>query len=279
MTEPLTPFRDLAGLAVYDADNLRAGHVFGVLTEADTGLVRFLDVDLEGEMRHVLVPIGHARLEPGLAEPRFRLRAVRLDDLRNIPSYDGQDGWRDAQYAGRLAAEYGRYFRGAHYYAHPAFDHHGLFAGPHPIVAESAARPTAELLRLTTSNYRVASHEPDVLGWNVTDANHALIGTTVDLLFDPQSEQVCYALLELPGDGRRLLPIGYLEIDESRKALRLPGLMAADVRALPAATDEPPARAQEQDLLDAIERALDARNPFLRIDFSDREIRSQQRTS
>ena len=274
---PLTPYGDLAGLAVNDADDLRAGHVYGVLTEAGTGLIRFLDVDLDGEARHVLVPIGHTRLESGPAEPRFRLRAVRLDDLRNIPSYDGDDRWQDTECASRLAAQYGRFFRGDHYYAHPAYDHSGLFAGPHPIVPEPSDRPPAPLQPLSASKYRTTRDELDVLDCDVTDTNNLVMGTAAEVLYDPQADEVRYVVLELAGHkGKRLLPIGYLEVDESRNAVHVPGLTIGDVTALPDLSGDGLTREQEQLALSSIERALDARNPFLRVDFSDREIRTQQ---
>src|SRR5687768_3262590 len=55
--DPLTAQQDLHGLAVHDADDLLTGHVFGLLCESDTGLIRFLDVELDGKNRHVLVPV------------------------------------------------------------------------------------------------------------------------------------------------------------------------------------------------------------------------------
>ncbi|MGH7471521.1 MAG: PRC-barrel domain-containing protein [Longimicrobiales bacterium] len=270
--EPLSPQPDLAGLAVHDADDLRVGRVFGVLADADHGLIRYLDVDLEGAQRHVLVPIGHARLQEGPFQPRLRLRAARLDDLRNVPTYDGDGRWRSAENARMLAALYGRFFRGDRYYAHPAYDHTTLYAGPHPVVLDDSTSPAVPLVSLAHSDYRVARDEPNVIGWTVTDALDAPVGRVVDLLFDPSSERVRYVVVEMEGCGLRLLPIGYLELAARQTKLLLPGLHAFDVENLPEFKGDALTGVEEKALLEQIELALDARNPFLRVAFSDRKI-------
>src|SRR6185436_17085823 len=76
MREPLHPSTDLNELPVYDSEQVPIGATFGVLCEADSGIVRFFDVSLEGRGRHVLIPVGHARVETHLGRMRLRLRAV-----------------------------------------------------------------------------------------------------------------------------------------------------------------------------------------------------------
>jgi hypothetical protein len=270
-SQPLAPYRDLAGLPVHDADDLRAGRVFGVLSDADVGLVRFLDIELEGDGRHVLVPVGHTRVEEGLDQCRLRLRAARLDDLRKIPAYDPDLPWNTVSYARELAALHGRFFRGDRYYAHPAYDHRGLYAGAHPIVVRDSIPPLTPLLSLDHSDYTVARNEPDVRGWPLIDANGESMGRVADLIFDPDAQHVRYIALKLEDESRRLLPIGYLQVDAGRAQLVMPGLTRADVSSLPKFTDELPTRSEESAVLEQIERALDARNPFLRVDYSDRQ--------
>jgi PRC-barrel domain protein len=269
--EPLVPYRDLAGMPVHDVTDLLAGRVYGVLGEADSGIVRFLDVNLIDDGTHVLIPIGHARLEQAPDQTRIRLRAARLEDLQTVPRFNVEDGWPGESYARELASLHGRFFRGDHYYAHPAYEHGALFAGPHPIVMASQAGPPAPLLLLARSDYGVARGEPNVLGFSVIDAQGSKFGQVDDLVFDPAAQQVRYAVVRL-GDGtRRLLPIGYLEL-QPESSLHLPGLTAADVSALPTFLGEPPTRVDEDGLRDRIERALDSRNPFLRVDFSGRQV-------
>ncbi len=273
---PLSPHRDLSGLAVHDADDLLAGHVFGVLSETEIGVIRFLDVELDGEGRHVLVPIGHARLEQPLGLPRLRLRAARLHDLRNIPSYHAGSAWNDQAVARELAGLYGRFFRGDRYYAHPAYDHRGLYAGPHPIILENGQEPAATRVSVAGGDYRSAEGHADPRGWAVLDAEDNEAGCTADLLVDPKTDQVRYAVIRLQDGSRRLLPIGYLQLDRDEHRLLLPGLTATELHALADFAGAVPTRSEEELLLDQIERALDARNPFLRVEFSDRQVMTEE---
>src|SRR5262245_36361526 len=202
--EPLVPYRDLAGTPVHDVTDLLAGRVYGVLGEADSGIVRFLDVNLIDDGTHVLIPIGHARLEQALDQTRIRLRAARLEDLHAVPRFNVEGGWPGAAYARELASLHGRFFRGDHYYAHPAYDHGSLFAGPHPIVVDSRTEAATPLLLLARSDYGVARSEPDMLGFRLIDADGSTIGRVEDLVFDPAAEQVRYVVVRL-GDGTRRL--------------------------------------------------------------------------
>jgi hypothetical protein len=241
------------------------------LTEASSGLIRFLDVQIDGTARHVLVPVGHARLELVLGQRRIRLRAAGIQDLENVPAYGGEVA--SAELARTVATAHSRLFRGARYYAHPAYDHRGLYAGVHPIVrAEDAPAGELALQRLTESgDFRLAEGEADIRGWPLLPAD-APCGRIRDLIIDGAQEQVRYVELELEDSSARLLPIGYLELDRERRQVLAPGLAAADIEALPAFAGLPLTRALELALLTELERALDARNPFLRVDFSGREI-------
>ncbi len=267
---------DLAGLAVHDAEDLLAGHVVGVLTEADTGLIRFIDVQLESDARHVLVPVGHSRLEQVVDRTRIRLRAAKLHDLEHVPAYDANTALTTG-YAREIAAEYGRFFRGDFYYAHPAYDHRGVFAGPHPIArtAPTAGPDTRELMPLRDSDFRIVAGESDVHGWAVVGSDGGAVGAVEDLLIDPNAERVRYLVIIATTGQRHALPIGYVELRETEEQIIVPGLTAVDVAALPALVGSL-SRADEEALLDRIERALDARNPFLRVDFSEREIATQE---
>ena len=270
-TEPLVAHADLAGLAVHDSNNLRVGHVYGVLTEAETGLVRFLEVEIDGSARHVLIPVGHARLEDVLDQKRIRLRAATVEDLEAIPAYAGEHA--TAELARTVAGAFGRLFRGGRYYAHPAYDHRGLYAGEHAIVRAGEAHPgPTQLERLNASDdYKIAAGEPDIRGWTVLGMDEPA-GPVYDLIIDPEAEQVRYVDVALKTGAHALLPIGYLELDRAQKTVLAPGLTAVDIAVLPSFEGLPLTRAQEIMILNEIERALDARNPFLRVDFSGREM-------
>lgn len=270
--EPLTPFEDLKGLAVHDADDLLTGHLFGVLTETDTGLIRFLDIELDGKGRHVLIPVGHARVEDSVTGRRIRLRAATLDDLEEVPAAPPPANLPSYEEARRLVSQSGRVFRGDRYYAHPAYDHGGLYAGEHPIVCEEDAPPREmpELQLLSESKeFKLAEGEPDVRGWPVIGSDRETAGTVADLVFDAVALKVRYLVVERAHD-QLLLPIGYVDFDNG--AAHAPGLTAADTAALPKFEGMPITRVTEELLLAEVERALDARNPFLRVDFSNRKM-------
>ena len=269
---------DLRGLAVHDADNLPVGSVYGVLTEAATGLVRFLDVELDSPRRHVIVPIGHARIVEMFGRPRVQLRAATLDDLQVVPSYDQQNVWEDSEYRNEVVGAFGRLFRGDRYYAHPAYDHSGLYAGNHPIIrtrpADSGA-PTG-LSRLSErDDLQIASGYPDVREWRLDAADGEPAGIITDLLVDPQALAVRYLVVRRADDSETLIPIGYVELDEAHRCLAMPGLTARDIEALPAWDGKVLTRADEDLIRQMIDAELDARNPFYRVEYNGRAVVSQ----
>jgi hypothetical protein len=277
MHDPLTPKSDLSGLAVHDADDLLTGHVFGLLCEAETGLIRFLDVEIDGKGKHVLVPVGHARVENSALGPRIRLRAASLDDLEHVPEYAAEGAWPNEEAAREVLAAHGRLFRGDKYYAHPAYDHRGLYAGEHPIVPEGpssdalAVEATLESLN-DSKDFRIAEGEPDIRSWTLIDQAGSAAGQVQDVLIDTKALKVRYVVLQRSDGVLTLLPIGYVELRPDAKEVVMPGLRVGDLMTLASFEGLPLTREQEDKLRDHIERALDARNPFLRVDFSHRQV-------
>lgn len=225
---------DLGGLRVEDASGIPVGRLFGALAEADTGLVRYLDLALETLDRHVLVPIGHARVqEPERAEPHVRLRAALLEELERVPPFPADVAHISDPFERALLEAYGRTFHGERYYAHPAYDHGGLYAGPHPVVGPSD-RAGSELARLSElPDWRVAEGESDIVGWPLRLRAGATARIT-DLVVDTRAGAVRYVVTSVPGDaGARLVPVGYLRIDAQQRVVEAPGLFIDDLRALP----------------------------------------------
>jgi photosynthetic reaction center H subunit len=267
MTDPLRASPDLDDLPVYDAEKVPIGRTFGVLAEADTGLVRYFDISLDERRRHVLVPVGHARLETHLGRLRLRLRAADADDLERIPAYEPHVQWSDDEYQNELLTAFGRLFEGERYYAHPAFDHTGLYAGKHPILRE-ALMPAAPsgLHRLSKlPQYRIADGEPHINGWNVVGDAHASIGTVSDVIIDPDAEQVRYVVLKRATDDVEVaVPVGYAIV--LQEELQLP-FTADDLHELPAAPASELSRAEEAQLRIALDRALTGPRRYARPDF------------
>jgi hypothetical protein len=83
---------DPRGWEVVAADGRRIGEVDELLVDTGAMKVRYLDVDLDDEIvagehdRHVLVPIGYARLDRD--HDRVIVDEITSGDLRAIPAYD-----------------------------------------------------------------------------------------------------------------------------------------------------------------------------------------------
>jgi sporulation protein YlmC with PRC-barrel domain len=82
---------DPRGWEVVAADGRKIGEVDELLVDTGAMKVRYLDVDLDNEMvagehdRHVLVPIGYARLDRD--HDRVIVDEITSHDLRAIPAY------------------------------------------------------------------------------------------------------------------------------------------------------------------------------------------------
>lgn len=257
--EPLQPVTDLAGMPVDDAEGRYIGEIHGSLAEADSGLIRYLDIAVEDQRRHVLVPLGHVRLERELGRPRIRLLGATRDQLKDIPTYHPNGQRVDGRLGREVTQAHGRLFHGERYYAHPAFDHSGLYAGEHPIVRGPLPPPRGEPLRRLSDlpESEVAAGEPDIRGWPF-HAGRRHIGTIEDLVVDTEADKVRYAVVALERDDRRVLvPIGYLRIREGRKRVEAPALRKSDITALPAYDGGPITRAVEELVRSTLDARLD----------------------
>lgn len=271
--EPLQAVRDLARIPVQDVDGKDAGEVFGALAEADTGLIRYLDLAVARSERHVLVPVGHIRFEEGQTGTRGRLRAVTREELLEIPAFDADYERLNDEYHQAVLAAFGRFLYGERYYAHPSYDHSGLYAGEHPIVAEEGAAAPGEdgpALHPISSlrGYRVARGEPDVTGWTVVTRGGAEAGTVSDLLVDTRAMKVRYLVVGGTDDGAaRLLPVGFLHIDTEGQRVRTSALVAEDIARLPAYEPGTVSREEEDRLRESLEQILSGNRRFDRPDF------------
>lgn len=277
---------DLGGLPVSDAGGRPIGRLVGSLAEAESGLIRYIDLSLDRLVRHVLVPIGHARVRDG-ENPRVRLRAAVLDDLERIPSWTPGTRALDDDYERDLISAYGLSFYGDEYYAHPAYDHSGLYAGDQPIVrvqepAPSRAHAARHRLALLSreSDYEIAPGEADIQGWPfMTDADLPS-GDVVDLVVDLDEEKVRHVVVEVAGGGGRvLLPVGFLEVDEHGHSVRAPGLRNDDLASLPRYSGDEIAADVEGRACDAIRNRLLDRRRYALPDFRDGRLTDRRRSS
>jgi sporulation protein YlmC with PRC-barrel domain len=276
--EPLSQVSDLRGTPVIDVDGTAIGSVFGALAEANSGLIRYIDVAIDEAPKHVLVPIGHARVDREEGGARMKLRAATREDLEAVPTYDPAEGTVDEPFERSVLSSLGRLFYGERYYAHPSYDHNGLYAGDHPIVRvgeQAAAVASADpqetgLLPLRTlGGYRIADGAPDVRGWSVVAGDGAAIGTVSDLIVDTVAETIRYLVIDDHGATGALVPVGYARVDRKNHRIDLPVLMSADLDALRVYQEgEPISRAVENTVRTTLEELLSGSRRFDRPDFS-----------
>lgn len=279
--EPLSPVSDLRGTPVVDVEGAGVGSVFGALAEVASGLIRYIDVAIERAPKHVLVPVGHARVDREDDGARVKLRAATIEDLDAVPTYDPSEGNVDEPFERSVLATLGRLFYGERYYAHPAYDHNGLYAGDHPIVRTGqagpapAAEPVPGLVPLRQlGGYRIADGAPDVRGWNVVTGEGSTVGTVVDLVVDTHAETIRYLVVSGSGEPGALVPIGYSRVDKRNQRVVLPVFTPDDLRVLRLHEEgEPISRAVEDTIRKTIEELLSGERRFDRADFANGQRR------
>ena len=258
--------QDLAGLSTSDVEGAPVGELVGALSEKRTGLIRYLDVSVRAAARHVLIPIGHTRIERASTPPRVRLRAASHDDLLSVPEFE-EDTALDAGYHERVMSVHGRLFYGSRYYAHPAYDHRALRIGDSPVIeveeeaGETGLRPASEL------DGRVARRLRSLIGLPVTDRDGERVGRIGDFIIETPVRRERYAVLDLEDPERSaVVPVGYVEVDPDSERATTPALSGEDIRLLPAY--EPPlSREEENRIHAAIEGRLAGERYFERADF------------
>jgi hypothetical protein len=260
----LRSVRDLGGLAVEDATGISVGAVFGSLIEADSGLVRYLDLELSALDRHVLVPVGHLRIqEPEREEPRVRLRAALLEELEQIPPFPADVKHIDDPFERALLEAYGRTFHGERYYAHPSYDHSGIFVGDHPVERDGADESDGPLMRLSyLPGWNVAGDEADIRKWPLLLDDGTLLDVR-DLIVEVAAEKVRYVVVAArDSDMVRLLPIGFLRVDREARQVTADGVVADDIRALPPYDGGGVSREQEERVHAALRRSFSGRRRY-----------------
>jgi sporulation protein YlmC with PRC-barrel domain len=275
--EPLSQVSDLRGTPVVDVDGSVIGNVFGALAEVNSGLIRYIDVAIDSAPKHVLVPVGHARVDREEGGARMKLRAATLTDLDAVPTYDPSEGTVDEPFERSVLSSLGRLFYGERYYAHPAYDHNGLYAGEHPIVRVGDVPRPAETDSFATglvplgqlAGYRIADGAPDVRDWGVVAGDGTRVGRVADLVVDTEAETIRYLVVANDGAPAALVPIGYTRVDRRHQRVELPVFTPEDLLALRVYQEgDVVSRAVENSVRDAVEQMLSGARRFDRADFT-----------
>lgn len=122
---------DVRGWDVVSADGARIGEVDDLLVDTAALKVRYLDVEVDDDLlrgdrdreRHVLVPIGYARLDRD--DNRVVVDSLQSADVTNLPEYRQQPITRD--YEASVRSTWGREYRAAdadeaEFYNDPLYD-------------------------------------------------------------------------------------------------------------------------------------------------------------
>ena len=253
--EPLRPVPDLEGMPVVDVEGHSAGTVHGSLAEERSGLIRYLDVALDEDNRHVLVPLGHVRLERERGRPLLHLLGATREELRRIPPYDGERRV-DESYGRRIAQAYGKLFHGERYYAHPPTTIAGC-TREHPIIRGPRSRTTARRFDPQHDPGRGdAEDEPDIRRWPL-HAGGRRVGTSTTSP-STRRRKVRYAIVGIERKVPGPHPVGYLRVRADEQIVEAPALVEEDLRALPTYTSpEPIPRKLEQRVRTTLDERLD----------------------
>jgi sporulation protein YlmC with PRC-barrel domain len=128
---------DVRGWDVIASDGRKIGEVDDLLVDTGAMKVRYLDVDLDdalaGDDRHVLIPIGYARLNRD--DDQILVDTLSSDRLGEIPAYrhgpltrDYETTLRDTFMRGSSVGGSAGGTAGPDFYTHDAFDE-GRFYG------------------------------------------------------------------------------------------------------------------------------------------------------
>jgi sporulation protein YlmC with PRC-barrel domain len=228
-----------------DRDDRRIGKVHDALID-DDGNVCYLDIDLTGHDRHVLLPIGLARVDRD--HDVIRVTGGSRGELARVPEWDGDEAALDRAYELKLDDAYAGRYTGDRYYDRPEY-HADWFRGR----GEDAA-PTnlgtshARVRRLgELDDYVVADHDDDPRGWKVVDRDGDVIGEVDDLIVDLSAMKARYLEVawdedaRVPGssDEHVMIPVGYVRLDGDDERVHLAGLAVGDLADLPTHSDGP----------------------------------------
>ncbi|HEV2149858.1 MAG TPA: DUF2382 domain-containing protein [Longimicrobiaceae bacterium] len=161
---------DVRGWEVIGSDGRKIGEVDQLLVDTAAMKVRYLDVDVDGELvagdatdRHVLIPIGYARLDED--DDRILVDTLASSDLVALPEYTHGPITRDFETDLRSRFDTG-YTAGAtttddDFYAHDLYDDDRFYGGRRN-VTEGEGRMTLSEEELAVGKRRMEAGEVDI---------------------------------------------------------------------------------------------------------------------
>jgi len=217
------------------ADDEKVGKVDDIILD-DSGNPRYLDVDLGLFQKHVLLPIGQARVDE--TEDLVLVPGMTKDQFKDVPAYDHDPDRITGEYEEQLTTVYTGAYTGEHYYSRPEY------AADRP---RMTGRPSGEGGRLALmsdlDDFTVAEGDPDPRDWEVTAADGRTIGQVSDLVVDTSAMKVRYLDVDVDEealgetelrDRHVLIPIGYAQLNDDEDRVVVDAISSSDVTRLPA---------------------------------------------
>jgi hypothetical protein len=218
---------DIMGWPVVAEGDSRVGTVHDLLVEQDTRRLRYLEVDLDDREDTVLVPVGHARVDP--QGHRVVLPGLQREVMRDMPAWGGRVEDLDAERERSLGQSWDATYGSTNYYQRPEFR----------TGVDDRGEASGTLARLDElDDYQVAEGEPDPQGWTVVDPSGAEIGKVDHLIGDTGIMKVRYLVLDMDeetpeGAHHILVPAGYVTLDEEEEEVLLEGVHVSGLGGIP----------------------------------------------
>lgn len=213
-------------------DQEKIGTVDDMLID-DKGRTRYLAVNLEGENRQVLVPVGHA--EADRKRNAVWVAGMNRKSFSSLPEYNKDPNSVNEQYERSLNTAYEGAYTDEHYHDRPEYRNNAWGRG-------TDRTDSGRLERLDgNSDVDVASDEPDPRGWTIIGRDGRELGKVDHLIGDTGAMKVRYLVMKadsgiLKDDRSLLIPIGQAELDTRENRVIVNGLDATTARSLPAYT-------------------------------------------
>lgn len=231
------------------ADEEKIGKVKDVLLD-ESGNARYLDVHLGAFKKHILLPIGQARVDE--SEDVVWVPGMSKDQLEHIPKYEGDPRTITGEYERRLHQAYTGAYAGERYYERPEYHaERPRMTGAGTGGGESRLASLDEL-----ADFKVSEEDPDPRGWDVVGSDQRTIGKVSELIVDTSVMKVRYLTVKVderelglePEDRQILIPIGYARLNEDQEQVFLDAISAEDVSRMPRFGGLPLEREQEEEL-------------------------------
>lgn len=205
-------------------DDEKVGKVDDIIIDAD-GRPHYLDVDLRGFDRHVLVPMHRAH--PAAEDEVVWIEGLAKDHVGAIPAYAHDVEALTPAYESRLAEAWDAAASGR---IDPARPIDPTTDGMHGYARLSAME-----------DYRVASADSDPRGWTVIAGDGRKIGEVKELIIETSTMSARYLDCDIdekdlelePIDRHVLIPVRRARLDADHKKVVVDGVFSSDLTRYP----------------------------------------------